>query len=683
MAAVDWRSTLAQNKKKGILLNEKIFNETFDEVVNKAFDHDMGFGYVSEGLLKPKARIVLQARNPFLDNYLGQMSSVMSGYHPYSQVYHLDWQETSTETSTLCILRHYLHTPSLNQEELSSIKVATCSLESMDSIQYKVTQEEEVEEERKMSLQAVEEENVAVTVSNGVTTQEKKQSITVSQTDLKEKKPMKKKSTQFLLEQMNQIVRPLATSSNGEVIPAGQLVLTIHKAREIEKKGLVGKADPYVVITFGDQKEKSATVNNNHNPVWQITANFDVTESSPTEVAVEVYDDDIGKDDFLGRAIIDIHELLKEGEYYNKWVPLSKCKSGEILVSAKLVPLKKISRPVGHLSLTLHKAKKIEKKNLIKKADPYVVIKLGKEVQKTKTINNSHNPTWNFGVEFDILETSPRQMSFEVFDDDIGNDATLGNLTIDLNTVKEKLKMDNLWMELENCKSGQLLLSAKFTPSPPVEEDETVVDTEIAVKQEVIEEQIQEKTIRKESVQQSSAVVKKVSRTKIETSFSAPIEVVDPIYQDDEYVVVEKGANNWFMVVSQHKDLPIGVNLVPFKKSGEDSSIFIYPLPSGGFHNIKRVVHSGRGLRKCGYEKKCVMTPGVPYQFWSEIGENIHNLGSLSVDTFGPDKGWVEYKQEYFKPRDYIETTLTLEGQTEPVFSGSISLYDTLNVEAA
>ena len=77
------------------------------------------------------------------------------------------------------------------------------------------------------------------------------------------------------------------------------------------------------------------------------------------------------------------------------------------------------------------------------------------------------------------------------------------------------------------------------------------------------------------------------------------------------------------------------------------------------------------------------MTPGVPYQFWSEIGENIHNLGSLSVDTFGPDKGWVEYKQEYFKPRDYIETTLTLEGQTEPVFSGSISLYDTLNVEAA
>ena len=70
MAAVDWTSTLAQNKKKGILLNEKIFNETFDEVVNKAFDHDMGFGYVSEGLLKPKARIVLQARNPFLDNYL-------------------------------------------------------------------------------------------------------------------------------------------------------------------------------------------------------------------------------------------------------------------------------------------------------------------------------------------------------------------------------------------------------------------------------------------------------------------------------------------------------------------------------------------------------------------------------------------------------------------------------------
>ena len=56
------------------------------------------------------------------------------------------------------------------------------------------------------------------------------------------------------------------------------MVLTVHKAKDIEKKGLVGKADPYVVLTYGTQKEKSATVNNNHNPVWQITGYFDVEE---------------------------------------------------------------------------------------------------------------------------------------------------------------------------------------------------------------------------------------------------------------------------------------------------------------------------------------------------------------------------------------------------------------------
>lgn len=138
-----------------------------------------------------------------------------------------------------------------------------------------------------------------------------------------------------------------------------------------------------------------------------------------------------------------------------------------------------------------------------------------------------------------------------------------------------------------------------------------------------------------------------------------------------------------FQVISNHPNLPINVSLVPFKNfSAKNSPICIYPLPKGGFHNIKRVVHSGRGLRKCGYEKACVLRAGEPYQLWVDALEQKFNLGNLKADTYGPDSSWVVYKEEYFKPQDYIEVTLSSE-QTGPEFSGPISLYDRLNVDAA
>ena len=145
--------------------------------------------------------------------------------------------------------------------------------------------------------------------------------------------------------------------------------------------------------------------------------------------------------------------LLKAKEFINKWIPLTKCKSGEILISAKFIPLPRITRPVGHISLTLYKATKIEKKNLLKRADPYVLIKLGLDKHKTKTVNNSHNHTWNYAVELEITEASPRQVSFQVFNDDIGNDATLGNVNMNQDTLMQKLKFENQWSQLENCKS--------------------------------------------------------------------------------------------------------------------------------------------------------------------------------------------------------------------------------------
>merc|ERR1712025_817536 len=62
------------------------------------------------------------------------------------------------------------------------------------------------------------------------------------------------------------IVKPDQSIETEVIIPKprevepGLISVTVHKARDIEKKGMFGKADPYVIMTHGDQKAKSKTI---------------------------------------------------------------------------------------------------------------------------------------------------------------------------------------------------------------------------------------------------------------------------------------------------------------------------------------------------------------------------------------------------------------------------------------
>ena len=245
--------------------------------------------------VKAKARVVLQGTNPFVDNHAvrdntseifnlkltkqfqGFLSPSLGDYLPYSQVYHLAWAgEKEGVGRTFCILRHYLNITSLSEEEKRSIKVAACIQDTMDTT-----------------------ENKFVTITKKEVTEVRKQSVTYL-----ENKQEKKTSDQSILNQMSQIVAGV-TETSGDGFQAGEVVITVHKATNIEKKGLVGKADPYVVVKYANQNEKSPTVNNDHNPVWHFTSSFKM-DPSDNEINIEVFDEDVGKDDFLGKAILDI-----------------------------------------------------------------------------------------------------------------------------------------------------------------------------------------------------------------------------------------------------------------------------------------------------------------------------------------------------------------------------------------
>ena len=127
----------------------------------------------------------------------------------------------------------------------------------------------------------------------------------------------------------------------------------------------------YIHSQYNDQKPlKSRTVDNNYNPVWHFTGHFKLCENEEENVIISVYDDDIGKDDFLGQYSLSPKEIRSVGEMTNKTVNLEKCKSGQLVISCKYIPLEDINKKIGQLSLIVHGAQKLEKKNKLKKPVP-------------------------------------------------------------------------------------------------------------------------------------------------------------------------------------------------------------------------------------------------------------------------------------------------------------------------
>ena len=133
-------------------------------------------------------------------------------------------------------------------------------------------------------------------------------------------------------------------------------------------------------------------------------------------------------------------------------------------------------------------------------------------------------------------------------------------------------------------------------------------------------------------------------------------------------------------VVSPDKDLPTKFNLVPFKKYTEDQSrIHLKCLPAGGFHHVKRVVHSGHQLRKCGYELPCVLNNGHSYNILVTDKKGTDNLGEVVPSTWGPDT--MNMTTEIDKHQDYVD--ISVMSNTEEVFRGTVSLYENLSEPVA
>ncbi|XP_041417785.1 extended synaptotagmin-1-like [Xenopus laevis] len=103
----------------------------------------------------------------------------------------------------------------------------------------------------------------------------------------------------------------------------------------------------------------------------------------------------------------------------------------------------------------------LEARNLVandffsKKSDPFVVVRGGGTVGKTRVISKNLNPQWNQTFEILFSDLPGQEIEFEVLDKNVQRDDSLGSCKIAVPHVLKKKFIDK-WIRLDNVKSGEL-----------------------------------------------------------------------------------------------------------------------------------------------------------------------------------------------------------------------------------
>ncbi|KAK2850419.1 hypothetical protein Q7C36_009202 [Tachysurus vachellii] len=95
------------------------------------------------------------------------------------------------------------------------------------------------------------------------------------------------------------------------------------------------------------------------------------------------------------------------------------------------------------------------------KSDPYVVLTVGNQRFKTKTIKETLNPKWDEVYEFVIHEAPGQELEVELYDEDTDKDDFMGRFKLDFGEVRKERIIDK-WFKLEEIEKGSVHMKMQW-----------------------------------------------------------------------------------------------------------------------------------------------------------------------------------------------------------------------------
>ena len=106
------------------------------------------------------------------------------------------------------------------------------------------------------------------------------------------------------------------------------LRVVIKNVRHLPKMDVLGTCDPYVVLSFGNQKYQTSTKYNTYNPDYEEEFLFNVDDTNATEIlTIDLIDwDRLTEHDYIGSVQLDLSSIISSlgdaGDSLEKTCPL-------------------------------------------------------------------------------------------------------------------------------------------------------------------------------------------------------------------------------------------------------------------------------------------------------------------------------------------------------------------------
>ncbi|CAF3301091.1 unnamed protein product [Rotaria socialis] len=264
----------------------------------------------------------------------------------------------------------------------------------------------------------------------------------------------------LMLVQINDIVASMMVLPNRQVFPLvtdiqighlrwsnpqGVVRVIVIQAKELIKADITllgkGKSDPFVKVKAqGNIEYKTKTINNTTEPQWNEVFEFAVEQYESDSVVLEVYDEDPGKDDFLGRAEFPINTLTDK-EAVDTWLTLKDVKKGSINVCLQYFSLSTQKSALDIIEQTNNKMIKygaLSKALLViyidrctnlptskkthREPNPFCRIKVDAVERKTQTFESQTNPSFEHISQILCANPVQQQLTIDVCDARSNND---------------------------------------------------------------------------------------------------------------------------------------------------------------------------------------------------------------------------------------------------------------------
>ncbi|XP_023348442.1 uncharacterized protein LOC111717154 isoform X2 [Eurytemora carolleeae] len=126
----------------------------------------------------------------------------------------------------------------------------------------------------------------------------------------RESAPVSPDLVEYRVQDTSDVLEPFKHKSQEVVF------LTIHGAKNLPKSDILGKGDPYVIISHGHTQFRSTTKKNTANPEWNFEVNMAVTDDPV--IKITVYDEDkLTQDDIIGEFALEIEHILNSESAVN------------------------------------------------------------------------------------------------------------------------------------------------------------------------------------------------------------------------------------------------------------------------------------------------------------------------------------------------------------------------------